>query len=82
MGMLDCQQSRDPFRTRVVFIPQKVSQGVDFLELIREISTQLCLSDVGAINRFSDLTVISVCSLSFTNEERSFFLRRFNPNLA
>ena len=55
----DWQQSRDPFRTRgpsevVVFTPQKVSQGVDFLESITEIFIKLCkgncLSDIGAIN--------------------------------
>ena len=65
----DRQQSRDQFRTRgpsevVVFTPQKVSQEVDFLESIIEIPIQLCegnfLSDVGAINRFSDEQLLSV----------------------
>ena len=43
----DWQQSRDPFRTRgpsevVVFTPQKVSQGVYFLESITERFMMLC----------------------------------------
>ena len=43
----DWQQSRDPFRTRgpsevVVFTPQKVSQGVDFQESIKERFMMLC----------------------------------------
>ena len=43
----DWQQSRDPFRTRgpsevVVFTPQNVSQGVDFLESITERFMMLC----------------------------------------
>ena len=48
----------------VVFTPQKVSQGVDFLDSITEILIKLCegncLSDVGAINRFFEDQLFSV----------------------